>query len=820
MPGLRRALSLLSAAAAAFLLAPVARPSPPESVEVVVGLAPPSLAAAIQSSRALSAHAKAGRLDAASPTSVAYLRELGASQEAVAARIRRAIPSARIRWRYRIVLDGLAVVVPRDRLAALSRIPGVAIVYPPGGRYRPLLDRSPELIGANQLWGSDFATAGQGEKIAILDEGIDPSHPFFDPSGYSYPAGFPKGDRRYTSPKVIVARAFAPPYTTYKYAKLPYDPVQSEHGDHVAGIAAGDYTVGAVPHRGPLSGVAPRAYLGNYKVLTVPTPASEINGTNPEIAAAIEAAVTDGMDVINLSISEPEIAPSRDVVVKAIAGAAQAGVVSAAAAGNSFDVYGRGSIESPASGSAAITAAAASKDDQIAYFSASGPTPISLQFKPDVTAPGVSILSSVPKRLGLWTTESGTSMAAPHVAGAAALLRQRHPTWTVDQIKSALVQTGDPVYADPAHTLEVPATREGGGMIDLPRADNPLVFASPTGLSFGLLKPGVVVDGSVQLTDAGGGAGDWTVSLQTHEQGAGLTIATPSTVTVPGALPVGVTVAADAEEADATGFIVLQRGTDRRRIPYWLRVERPRLAQPTATLSRTGTYTGSTLGKPARVSSYRYPDNPKGAGISNDLRGPEEVFRVRVTRPVANFGVVVLSGKATPRVVVDGDENRLVGYAGLPLDTNDYLNSFMQLEPIAGDILPAPGTYDVVFDTVSAAQAGGFRFRFWVDDTTPPRVQLLTPAVRRGGTLALELSDAGSGVDPRSITAQLDRRPASVSAEPLGGRATIQLPRRLAPGRHNLVLQVSDYQEEKNTEDVARILPNTTTFRATFTVRP
>ena len=100
--------------------------------------------------------------------------------------------------------------------------------------------------------------------------------------------------------------------------------------------------------------------------------------------------------------------------------------------------------------------------------------------KPDVTAPGVGVLSSVPRREGLWASFSGTSMAAPHVAGAAALLHQRHPSWTVQQIKSALVQTGRPVLRG---GQEAETTREGGGTVDLVHADTPLLFAAPSGIS-------------------------------------------------------------------------------------------------------------------------------------------------------------------------------------------------------------------------------------------------------------------------------------------------------------------------------------------------
>src|SRR5581483_2415572 len=158
----------------------------------------------------------------------------------------------------------------------------------------------------------------------------------------------------------------------------------------------------------------------------------------------------DGMDVINLSLGEAEIEPSRDLVVAAINGAADAGVVPTIAAGNDFDDFGRGSISSPGSASKAITAAAVSKQLVVASFSSGGPSPISLTMKPDVAAPGVDITSSVPPHEGTWASFSGTSMASPHVAGAAALLRQRHPDWTVEQIKSALVLTGRPVVLQPS----------------------------------------------------------------------------------------------------------------------------------------------------------------------------------------------------------------------------------------------------------------------------------------------------------------------------------------------------------------------------------
>ena len=793
-------------------------------VEVVVGLRQPSLARFFADRRSFQSLARArGHLDTRAPAALDYTRTLAAGQRAVQARIVRAIPRARVRWHYRVVLDGLAVVVPERDVALLSRVPGVATVYP-SVRYRSLDDKSPGVIGAPQLWGPDLATAGQGVRIGIVDDGIDQAHPFLAPAGLKVPAGFPRGQRAYTTGKVIVARAFAPPSPSWKYAKRPFDPQFSEHGTHVAGIAAGDHGTNTdrVPGRGSvkgLSGVAPAAYLGNYRVLTIPTASGVgLNGNTPEIAAGIEAAVADGMDVINLSLGEPEINPKRDAVAAAIDAAADAGVVPVVAAGNDGDGFGRGSVDSPGSAAKAITAAAVTEGKAMASFSSIGPTPLSLRMKPDVAAPGVDITSSVPQRAGTWAVLSGTSMAAPHVAGAAALLRQRHPAWTVAQIKSALVQTASPAFAG---GREAPTTQEGGGLVNLPRADDPLLFAAPTGLAFGLLKPGSSVSRTVTLTDAGGGAGPWAVSVAQQSSSPGVSISVPSTASVPGSLTIRVTVRAGALQRDLTGFVVLGRGTDTRRIPYWLRIERPQLRlERHGALRRTGTYRGNTRGKPARVSAYRYPDTPSGIGLPSSLGGPEQVFRVDVRRSTANFGVAILSHApgvhVQPRIVLAGDENRLAGFAALPYTGNPYLSSFQEPRPVAAVLGPSRGAYDVVFDTPSGTRPGRFTFRFWIGDRTPPRVRVTTPVVRPGAALRLAVTDAGSGVDPSTLFVTVDGRERGISWR--SGRAEVGTA-GLGPGRHRLVVVASDLQELKNDENVARILPNTRVLRTTFAVR-
>jgi subtilisin family serine protease len=817
----RRGLLLLLAVVPLVTGAAEARPGAPSQplVEVVVALEDEPLALA-RPGRTLAATG-GRRLSVTAPASRPYLRRLAETQAAVEAKIEASLPAARVTRRYRVVANGLAVLVPRDRVTRLGAVPGVRRVYP-SVRYRAQLDRSPQQIGAPALWGGGLENAGQGLKIGIIDDGLDHTHTLFNPAGYTMPAGFPKGQTAYTTAKVIVARAFPPPNPQWRHAAKPFDPEHSSHATHVAGIAAGNANTAADGAR--VSGVAPRAYLGNYKALTIPTDADVgLDGNSPQLVAAIEAAVADGMDVINLSLGEPEIEPSRDVVVQALGAATRAGVVAVVAAGNDFGSFGRGSVTSPGTTPDAITVAAVTTSrtapaNVVASFSSSGPTPLSLQLKPEMSAPGVGILSAAPQ--DRWTILSGTSMAAPHVAGAAALLKQRHPTWTPAQIKSALAATADPVLAEPDRAGEAATVREGAGRVNLARADNPLIFATPVALSFGLVAPQATVTRSVQLTDAGGGAGEWAVRVEAQAAVPATAVTVPPTVTVPGALPVTLTTTG-AAAAEAGGFVVLTRGAERRRIPYWFRVSAPALARARPTLlRRQGVHRSTTRGGTRLVSRYRYPESPTGLGFATELPGPERIFRVRLTRAAANFGVVVTSQargvRVEPRVVRAGDENRLVGYTALPFNLNPYLRIFEAPVLVSGAILPAAGQYDIVFDSPSAARAGAFTFDFWIGDVRPPTLTLRTRTVRRGGDVVVAATDPGSGVDRRSIVARVDGR--EQQARFVRGQVLLDTA-GLARGRHSLVLQVSDYQESRNMENVGAILPNTRILRTTFTVR-
>jgi len=168
------------------------------------------------------------------------------------------------------------------------------------------------------------------------------------------------------------------------------------------------------------------------------------------------------------------------------------------------------------------------------------------------------------------------------VAGAAALLHQRHPSWTPAEIKSSLVLTARPVFNDTAHKHPTSVLAAGGGMIDVQAADAPGLFAAPSGISFGLLRPGTSVEGTIELSDAGNGGGTWTVAAPGLEG--------PTTVELPegGKQTLTLTLAPPpgASVGNRSGNIVLTSGTHTVHIRWWATSSDPTSRRCTRDTSR------------------------------------------------------------------------------------------------------------------------------------------------------------------------------------------------------------------------------------------
>ncbi|HSB18245.1 MAG TPA: S8 family serine peptidase [Bryobacteraceae bacterium] len=283
----------------------------------------------------------------------------------------------------RILVNAVFVRAPKEKLAELRALPGVSrLEYMPP--LRPLLDRAAELINAPAAWNAlgGTANAGAGIKIGILDTGIDQNHPGFRDPSLTAPAGFPKcqpQDCAYTNSKVIVARSYVSMLaagfgddvaaTSRPDDLSPRDRVG--HGTAAAMIAAG------VRNTGPsatITGIAPKAYLGNYKIFGSP-------GVNDYtfssiVIQALDDAFLDGMDIVTLSLGSPagygpldypctsstgQPQPC-DLRADAVQNAVNKGMVVVAAAGNDGDIGLQfptlSTIATPGTAPAAITVGA------------------------------------------------------------------------------------------------------------------------------------------------------------------------------------------------------------------------------------------------------------------------------------------------------------------------------------------------------------------------------------------------------------------------------------------------------------------------------
>ncbi len=242
------------------------------------------------------------------------------------------------------------------------------------------------------------------------------------------------------------------------------------HGTHVASIVGGS---------GAASGaraVAPGADLLIGKVL-----GDDGFGTESQVIDGMEWAVARGADVVNMSLGSDAPSDGTDPMSRALNElSASSGALFVVAAGNAGP--GQGTIGSPAAADAALTVGAVDRDDSLADFSSRGPRTGDGAVKPDVTAPGVGIVAAraagttMGQIVDASYAASGTSMAAPHVAGAAALLAQQHPDWTAGRLKDALTSTARPIDGQRV-------TEQGGGRIDVAAASHPVL--ATIGLSLG-----------------------------------------------------------------------------------------------------------------------------------------------------------------------------------------------------------------------------------------------------------------------------------------------------------------------------------------------
>ncbi|WP_351236922.1 S8 family serine peptidase [Streptomyces sp. NPDC002133] len=350
-------------------------------------------------------------------------------------------------------IDAQALRVADDDLAAfwkkLAPAAGASVASAAAGtpkiwldhKVRPTLDRSTAQINAPAAWAAGYH--GKGVKVAVLDTGADQSHP--DLAG-----------------RVIEAKNFTDSDSTED---------RQGHGTHVAATVAG---TGAASD-GLRKGVAPGADLLIGKVL-----GDNGSGSFSGIIAGMEWAAAQDAKVVNMSLGADMETDGTDPMSLALNEISRSsGSLFVVAAGNS-GARGEMTVGSPGAADAALTVGAVDRDDSLAPFSSRGPRLGDKAAKPDITAPGVGIVAAraTGTQLGApvgdqYVQLSGTSMATPHVAGAAALLAGQHPDWSAQQLKDALISTSRTVSGQKP-------TEQGGGRVDVKAAFSAPVTASGT----------------------------------------------------------------------------------------------------------------------------------------------------------------------------------------------------------------------------------------------------------------------------------------------------------------------------------------------------
>ncbi|WP_166658726.1 S8 family serine peptidase [Kribbella sp. VKM Ac-2571] len=500
------------------------------------------------------------------PVIVAYARQLTASDRLGSARLLRSASvtaelesidavamavdtkSANVFW------DSLSDIGPgTNGIGSAGLRPSVAKVWL-DRRTRMDLHESVPMIGAPQVWASGYD--GSGVKVAVLDTGADDTHP--DLAG-----------------QVTASASFVPGQGVRDH---------NGHGTHVASILAGT----GHGSGGKYTGVAPGAALAIGKILD-----DDGAGLSSWMIDGMEwAATTEHADVVNLSLGSGPSDGTDPASLAVDRLTEQTGALFVVAAGNGGP--GASTVGAPGVADAALTVGAVDKADRLADFSSRGPRTDSAM-KPDITAPGLGIVAARAAGTNLgtpvdarYTSLSGTSMATPHVAGAAALLIQRHPDWKPAALKAALMSTAkDDGYS---------ADEQGAGRVDVAAAARQLLVAETGSAGFGAIafdeRP-VARQRGVSISNAGDQpvTVQLTADLRRVEGGPSVdgALSVPEHQTMPAHRSSEVTIALNAAGLPSgryTGSVTISSPAgERLRIPIGYTIE-PQLYDVTVTISR------------------------------------------------------------------------------------------------------------------------------------------------------------------------------------------------------------------------------------------
>lgn len=394
-------------------------------------------------------------------------------------------------WRRIHSVDGSPVSRTTGGSAPVRPAGDVAAVWL-DGTAEVVLDESVPLIGAPQAWDAGYD--GAGVTVAVLDTGVDLNHP--DLAG-----------------QIAAAESFVdglPPQDGHG------------HGTHVASTILG--TGAASESR--YVGVAPGAELVSGRVCN---DRGDVCPFSSMIAGMEWAAEEMDADVVSISLSAGPTDGTDPVsqAVNSLTASTEALFV-IAAGNNGRDM----TVGSPGAADAALTVAATDKSDELAGFSSRGPRIGDMALKPDIAAPGVDIVAARAEGTTLgrpvndwYTASNGTSMATPHVSGAAAILAQRFPDWGPEQMKAALMSTA----TDAGHTVY----QQGAGRLDVGRAATQQVFATTTNVDYGLVT--LPLDGQPQHAPINRDISYTNLS----DQSVTLTLASGMTTTSGASVPAG-----------------------------------------------------------------------------------------------------------------------------------------------------------------------------------------------------------------------------------------------------------------------------------------